>query len=172
MMRASRIGRCPAPETNRPGALSRSRRFGVSMLIIRQLERAVVDRDAGLGAQYLVGSNRLIGRHMHWRHEPARLVCSDRQQRQARRAEPLADLREVIAESRVAREINDAGRPLRSRSRTTESDCGRRVRAPKNAWPARSEWWFARAAAIRPNPVRGRDRCPGIATAALRRAER
>ncbi len=76
--------------------------------LIRQLERAVVDRDAGLGGQDLVGSNRLLGRHVNRRHEPARLVGSDRQQRQARRSEPLADLREMVAEGRVSREINDA----------------------------------------------------------------
>src|ERR1700686_4342042 len=74
--------------------------------LIRQLECAVMDRDAGLSAQDMMGSRRVVRSHMHRRHEPTGLVCPDRQQRHARRAKPLPDEREMIAESRVAREIN------------------------------------------------------------------
>ena len=74
--------------------------------LVRQLECAVMDRDAGLSAQDMMGSRRVVRSHVHRRHEPAGLVCPDRQQRHARRAKPLADEREMIPESRVAREIN------------------------------------------------------------------
>ena len=98
----------PSTRNESSAAASRSRRFRRIDAIIGQLERAVVDRDAGPGRQDLVGANRLLGRHVHGGHEPARLVGSDRQQRQARRSEPLADLGEMVAEGRVSREINDA----------------------------------------------------------------
>jgi len=74
--------------------------------LIRQLECAVMDRDASLSAQDMMGSRRVVRSHMHRRHEPAGLVCPDREQRHAWRAKPLPDEREMIAESRVAREIN------------------------------------------------------------------
>ena len=53
--------------------------------LIRELESSMVDRNAGPGGQDLMGFHRLIRRHMHWRHEPAGLVCANRQKRQAQR---------------------------------------------------------------------------------------
>src|SRR6266478_2006214 len=46
--------------------------------LIRQLERSMVDRDAGLGGQDVMCSDRFIGSHMHRRHEPAWFVRADR----------------------------------------------------------------------------------------------
>jgi len=45
--------------------------------VIRQLEGSVVDRDAGLGTENLVGFKRLFGSHVYRRHTPAWLICSD-----------------------------------------------------------------------------------------------
>src|SRR5580658_4097949 len=74
--------------------------------LIRELEGAMVDCDAGPGGQDLVCSYRLFGTHMDGRHEPARLIRSDWQERQARRSEPLPDLGEMRSECCVSREIH------------------------------------------------------------------
>jgi hypothetical protein len=79
--------------------------FGNVEALIRQLESSMVDRDAGLGAQYPVRSNGILGSHVHRRHEPAWLVRSDRQQREARRSEPFPNLGEVTSERGISREI-------------------------------------------------------------------
>src|SRR5437868_4467500 len=78
--------------------------------VISKLECAVVDRDAHSGAKDLMRSDGFIGAHMHPRHEPARLAGSDRQQRQPWRPETFADLSEMIAKTRISREIDDAVR--------------------------------------------------------------
>jgi hypothetical protein len=39
----------------------------------------VVDRDAGPGAEDLMGSDGFAGSHVDRRHEPARLIGSNRQ---------------------------------------------------------------------------------------------
>lgn len=56
----------------------------------------------------MVGANRVIGRHVDRRHEPARLIRADRQKGETRRAEAGADLGEMGAEGSVSREIDDA----------------------------------------------------------------
>src|SRR5580693_8646023 len=46
--------------------------------LIRQLECTVMDRNAGLSTQDMMGSRRVVRSHMHRRHEPAGLVGPDR----------------------------------------------------------------------------------------------
>ena len=53
-------------------------------------------------------SECFIGAHVYRRHEPARLVGPDWEQGQARRPKPLENLREMVAEPRVPREIDDS----------------------------------------------------------------
>ena len=76
--------------------------------LIAQLEGAVMNRDAGLRAQDLMSLNRLLGTHVDGRHKPARLVCADRQQRQAGRSEALADAGEMLSEASVGRKVDYA----------------------------------------------------------------
>ena len=139
--------------------------------LIRKLKRAVVDRDAGPGPQDLMGLNRLLGSHVHRRHEPARLVCSDRQQRQSRRSESLADTRKMVAESRVSGEIDHAACRLDHVSAPQGSiaveHSPRREMHRRHAVNRRAPAW----AATRPNPVRERDLCRGTAAAGQPRPE-
>src|SRR5579863_10177126 len=74
--------------------------------LIAKLEGAVMNRDAGLGAQDLMRLNRLLGSHVHRRHKPARLVCADRKQRQTGRPEALADAGKMLPEPRVGRKVD------------------------------------------------------------------
>jgi len=61
--------------------------------------------NAGARAQDTMRFESVFGVHVHGRHEPARLVRSNRQEGDARRSEALADPREVRAEGGVGREI-------------------------------------------------------------------
>jgi len=76
--------------------------------VIRELKGAMVNGDTGLCCQDLVGPDSFIGGHVDRRHEPARLVGSNWQQRQAGRSEALPDVTEVLTESGVTGEIDHA----------------------------------------------------------------
>jgi len=78
--------------------------------VIRQLEGPVVDRNAGFCAENLVGSNGFFGSHVHWRHKPARLICTDGQQCKPRRAKLFPNPCEMISEACVAGEIHESFR--------------------------------------------------------------
>src|SRR5579871_785914 len=72
---------------------------------IRELESSMMDGDAGLGSQDLMGSNRLLGSHVQRRHEPAWFIRSDRQQGEVRRSERFPNLSEMRSERGVSCEI-------------------------------------------------------------------
>ena len=81
-------------------------RFGFS--IVRESERAEVRGHARLRAKVLMRFDRLLGRHVHSRHEPLGPERTDRQQRQPRRTKSRADLGEVFAVARVCSEEDRA----------------------------------------------------------------
>jgi hypothetical protein len=161
-MEASQIGRCPEPETNRPGrtragAFSGCRGLhrpaGMCSEVVSSLcawvrtavASVVVNRDASRRTQDVMGFRGVLGAHVYGRHEPARFVCSNRKQCQARRSKSLPDASEMIAESRVSREINDAVRRFNH------------ISAPQSP--------------IRPNPTHGQDQCDGTEATAPPRPE-
>ena len=74
--------------------------------LVRELERPEVHRDADARLKIEVDANRLLGVHVDGRHEPARLVGANRDQREIDRAQPGADLGEVAAVARITREID------------------------------------------------------------------
>ena len=74
--------------------------------LVRELERAEVHRDADARLEIEVDANRLLGVHVDGRHEPARLVGANRDQREIDRAQPGADLGEVAAVARITREVD------------------------------------------------------------------
>src|SRR6266851_2287968 len=74
--------------------------------VVGKLECTMMDSNARMRTEYLVRSDRLRGIHVNRRHEPPWIVGADRQQRETRRTEPLANLPEMITESGVPGKIS------------------------------------------------------------------
>src|SRR5258708_7033263 len=78
--------------------------------VIAEVKRAEVDRDARLRTQSEMRAHGFVRIDVCVTHEPAGQIRSDRQKREADRFEPPADLREMMAPSGVAGEVDVAGR--------------------------------------------------------------
>ena len=100
--------RSELPAEARGGGLDGERTVdGIVDALVSELDGGVVDGDGRFRAKQPVGAHRLVGVDVLRRHEPARLVGADGQQREVRWPDALADLREVLAHAGVAGELAD-----------------------------------------------------------------
>ncbi len=102
--------------TNAPGSTpaacsgGRQVRDWIVESFVRELERTEVHPDADARLQVEVNANRFFRVHVHGRHEPARLVGPDRDERHIDRAQARADLDEVSAVAGIAGEVEGLAR--------------------------------------------------------------
>ena len=104
------FGRFTVPE-NQKRIVSPARHklfLGSVDAIIRQLESPVVHRDASFCAENFVRSNGFFGSHVHRRHKPAWLICTDGQQCKLWRAKFFSNLGEMASETSVPCEVHNA----------------------------------------------------------------
>ncbi len=82
--------------------------YWLALAVVGQAEGTVVDRDAGGGAYFFVGTDCIRGRDVHRTHEPLRAISADRDKGETNFREAFADGREVAAVRGVSCEINGA----------------------------------------------------------------